>query len=364
VKILGVIDGLGSGGAQRQFTYLLSGLAKRGNSVSACIYHPAYFFREVLAEASVDIKLLDNRSKVGRIFSLARQVDGVRPDAVVAFLNTPNLLAESSKLITRHRFSLIVSERSFDIDGPRFATHIRLLGHRLAHRVVTNSLSQATLIRECAPGLASRVVHIPNCVDLHRFSPSPLRDAKRVRICVVASITQIKNPIRLFDALAEVWRREPNLMFECDWYGDPAGSEKNPVYVQLMARIRSCLPRNGVFRVHPPVAKVEDVYRSSDVLCLPSIYEGLPNVVCEAMACGLPILASDLGDNPYLVRDGVNGFLFDPHSTDSMAAVIQKFCGLAVAERAEMGRRSTEMAQSQFSQEHYLDSWSSILRVN
>ena len=60
-------------------------------------------------------------------------------------------------------------------------------------------------------------------------------------------------------------------------------------------------------------------YQECDVLCLPSLYEGFPNVICEAMSCGKPILCSNVADNALLVHNGKNGLLFDPTSVDDMA---------------------------------------------
>ena len=61
-----------------------------------------------------------------------------------------------------------------------------------------------------------------------------------------------------------------------------------------------------------------------DVLCLPSLNEGLPNVALEAMACGLPVVASHVGGVPEIVRDGVNGFLVPPSDPGSLADALRR----------------------------------------
>jgi glycosyltransferase involved in cell wall biosynthesis len=59
----------------------------------------------------------------------------------------------------------------------------------------------------------------------------------------------------------------------------------------------------------------------------------LPNAVCEALATGIPVLASNVCDHPLLVADGERGFLFDPESAHSIAAAIAKFAALSEEQR-------------------------------
>jgi glycosyltransferase involved in cell wall biosynthesis len=82
-----------------------------------------------------------------------------------------------------------------------------------------------------------------------------------------------------------------------------------------------------------------------DALILPSLYEGLPNVVCEALACGLPVLASKISDNPRLVQDAVTGYLFDPNSPDEIAKTIFGFAQLGFEDRLEMSMAARRFAE-------------------
>src|ERR1035438_3467946 len=71
--------------------------------------------------------------------------------------------------------------------------------------------------------------------------------------------------------------------------------------------------------------KVTDWLRAIDIFVLPSLSEALSNALMEAMACGCPVVASNVGGNPELVRNGETGLLFEPGDAASLAAALQIF---------------------------------------
>jgi glycosyltransferase involved in cell wall biosynthesis len=95
-------------------------------------------------------------------------------------------------------------------------------------------------------------------------------------------------------------------------------------------------------------------YRRADCLVNPSSGEGLPNVVLEAMACGVAIVASRVAGNDTLVRHGENGLLFDWSRPDEMGDGLARLAADPALRRA-MGERGREMALSEYS-------WSSVAR--
>lgn len=106
---------------------------------------------------------------------------------------------------------------------------------------------------------------------------------------------------------------------------------------------------------------IEVEYRKADVFCLPSLYEGYPNVVAEAMSCGLPILCSNVCENPYIVEEGVNGFLFNPESPENIATAIHKMIGLTKTERQEMGIRNRILCLERNTEDAFLKSYVKLI---
>lgn len=94
--------------------------------------------------------------------------------------------------------------------------------------------------------------------------------------------------------------------------------------------------------------EVHELYRIFDVFVLPSLAEGLSNVVLEAMASGLAIIATDVGDNSDLIDDGQNGFIVPPNSIE---ALVRKMDRLVVDKecRSRLGSSALVRARSEYS---------------
>jgi glycosyltransferase involved in cell wall biosynthesis len=109
------------------------------------------------------------------------------------------------------------------------------------------------------------------------------------------------------------------------------------------------------------VKDVQALYRSSDALILPSLFEGLPNVVCEAMMAGCPVIASDVCDHPMLLGHGRRGLLCNPESPASIADAIQLFSAMSQSDRAGMAARAKEFAITHLGLETMIDSYEKLL---
>lgn len=108
-------------------------------------------------------------------------------------------------------------------------------------------------------------------------------------------------------------------------------------------------------RLHPPVTGEEkmDCFRNADIFVFPSYTEGLPIAVIEAMASGLPIVASNVGGLPDMVREGVNGLMVDPGRPDQLAAALLKVIKDKKI-RQSMGECSAQIAREQYDIEQHV----------
>jgi len=131
--------------------------------------------------------------------------------------------------------------------------------------------------------------------------------------------------------------------------GDP--DPGNPASVPV-AVLRAWHGENGVewwgHRDDMPV-----VFHTAHIACLPSYREGLPKVLLEAAACGLPIVTTDAPGCREIVRDGDNGFLVPVRDAQALALALRSLID-NVALRAKMGRRAREIVLAEFSQERVI----------
>jgi glycosyltransferase involved in cell wall biosynthesis len=95
---------------------------------------------------------------------------------------------------------------------------------------------------------------------------------------------------------------------------------------------------------------------------LPSLFEGYPNVICEAMSCGLPVLCSDVCDNLDLIKDGINGFLFNPRSIESIVNAIFKYSQLSIEEIEYIRKSNRKYAIETFNKNDFILKYSILFQ--
>lgn len=367
-RVVLVIDELNSGGAQRDLARLAAGLAAAGYETSVLAYWPGDFFASDLAQAGVPVTRVRSRNRLHLIWAMRRAIRRSRPDVVISFLRGSNALAELAAL-PRRDFALIALELNLDTQRSGLRRAVRYALHRVADAVVANSHAQRERIDDIAPFLSDRTSVIVNGVDLQAFappaSPPPARRGQ-LRLLALARVQPQKNPFALLEALSLLREKAPALDASVDWHGDRAAADdggaskwararrrRRAEYAERLDREVARLGLQDRFRLRPTERDVVSLYHAADALVLPSVYEGTPNVVCEAMARGLPVLASAVGDNPRLVADGRNGFLFDPHSPSDIADAILRFAALPAERRAAMGAESRRRAEESLSADEF-----------
>lgn len=365
MRLTCLIDSLGSGGAQRQLCTLAVLLKRRGWDVSMVTYHAFDFFLPMLAQEGIPAVCLEAASLPRKILRLRQWLRREPHDVVLAFLDAPAFYAELAALPAR-KWGLVVSERNAVPETRRFPQRALKALHRIADYVTTNSHTNRLLLEQSQPALKDHVLTVYNAVDLDTFSPRPSasHDETALRLAVAARYEPQKNVQGLIEAVAIARGKAPQLKVRVDWYGHVPRQEDDSDPANVYYGARRFLEQHGLqetVKLHPASPAIRDAYCDADAVVLPSFFEGLPNTVCEAMACGRPILMSNVCDAGNLVHDGHNGLLFDPTSPDDIARAILRFAACGPAERAAMGERSRAMAERMFAPEPFAARYAEIL---
>lgn len=355
-----LVESLGSGGAERQMCILAVEMQRRGHDVQLVTYFPDNFYAPLLENSGVRHIFLGGDGTFQWLLRIRRFLRTNTQDVVLAFLESCSSYAELAALPFR-RWGLVVSERSAFYQLPKGSYRLRKLFHLLADAVTTNSHTNRLMLEAVVPLLKSRMVTIYNAVDLDKFKPgSPVYNAGQVQLVTAARFNKQKNVLRAIEAIDLVRQRRQDVSVSVDWFGR---STDAPMLWQQCVNLIKQKKLEDRFRIHESTQDILSMYQQADAVFLPSLYEGIPNTVCEAMACGKPILMSAVCDAGNLVKDGKNGFLFSPDDPSDIAEAICKFASLTLAERQGMGEKSRKMAEEYFDIRKFADAYEAVLNA-
>lgn len=224
--------------------------------------------------------------------------------------------------INRKQMPYIVSIRGSDVPGfnARFSLQYVFLSPlirriwREALFVVSNSTGLRDLAHRTAPMLNIHV--IPNGIDTREFKFRQDRNDRRIVILTVARLIRRKGIDDLLQALPDIINQHPEVSVRIIGEGN---LEKELRTLTLKLKISDHVEFLGYI----PHDELPGYYATSDIFVLPSRNEGMSNTVLEAMACGLPIIATDTGGTKELIRD--NGQVIPVGRPDAIASAIHRY---------------------------------------
>ena len=362
MRILCVIDTFRiGGGAQTQLAGLAVMLKSRGHDVATLSYYknsPDVSCEPYLEDNGVVNICLDEANNMfDKFIGVKRAIADFEPDTVIAYIDGPTSICCIIKALGG-KFRLIVSERNVT-QSISFKEKVKFWLYRFSDLIVPNAHSQERFIKNNYPYLADKVCTISNFVDTAVFQyrkPLMYIDKRQLEILVVARINPQKNVLLFLDALNIL--RKKGFSFHVDWYG-----RSSLKYFEICMSHLEELGLEKHISFYDAVKNINAIYVNNkyDVYCLPSLFEGCPNTIGEAMSCGLPILCSNVCDNSICVKCGVNGFLFDPSSPEDICNAIIAFSQTTFAERVKMGENSRQIAIEKLSKDAFVARYLEII---
>jgi len=345
MKILCVIDSLGSGGAQNQLVRLAIGFNERGHEVSFLTYHNLDFFKEKLIKNNITVHCIQDPSYLKRVWRMRTFIRSGRYDAVLSFLETPNFICEIAGLPFR-KWKLIVGERSAN---PNIEKSFKLKSYRwfhfLADFVVSNSYTNRDIVKKVNPLIPfEKLKVIYNLVDIGKYKKSErVESTNKLKLLIAASHREVKNLDGLIEAVNFLSEEEKNKLI-IHWYGD-----KHDLSLKKAKSKIQDYKLESNFAFFEATQDIKIRMLDADIIGLFSFYEGFPNTICEAMSLAKPVICSSVSDIPLIVVD--EKYLFSPLNVNEITATLSYVLTLTHEELIVRGEKNREIAKSLFDKE-------------
>jgi colanic acid/amylovoran biosynthesis glycosyltransferase len=258
------------------------------------------------------------------------------------FANHPATVAMVMHALTDIPFSF--TARGSDVHVDRTMLPEKVEAARFA--VTVSAHMKEIMVRACGGASADTIHVVYGGIDTRMFEPSGGGDDGVFRIVCVGRFEEVKGHAQLIEACGILDRE--CVQFTCHLLGD---GELRPQLERQIARLN--LQSHMILRGSRPQRDVLEALRSASVCVLATVraangkQEGIPNVLKEAMACGLPVVSSRISGIPELVEDGVSGILVPPRQPEALAEALIRLARDGEL-RARMGRAGRERIERDF----------------
>ncbi len=365
LKILFVIDSLGTGGAERDLAEKLPQLGRFNvTPIVVSLRRREEGVQEDLQRQGFDVRILNTSGLIGRLLGVRKILRTERPDVIQTVLFHSDLVGRLAAIGTPAK----VISRLVNTDYDKIRVHdpnIRPFRFRMArlidswtarhltHQIYANSNAVKTAAIRDLGISPEKIIVLEESRDASRLGQPSCHRRKlaRIRLGLDESQEVLVNIGRqdyqkgqryLLEAMSMLVSTRPRLvLLMAGRTGDVSGE---------LERLRDRLGLTGRVHFLGHREDVPEILASADLFVFPSFYEGLPGAVIEAMALGLPIVASDIDPVRETVEEGRNALLVKPASPDELASAIERLLEDRPTAQA-FGRRSRAIFDERFTLE-------------
>jgi len=328
INIVFLIRSLNIGGAERQLVELAKGLSKTNFKITICLfYNEGVLLKELHSIRNVKIITLD---KSGRwdifrfFFRLIHILKSLNPQILYSFLpeaNIAGLIAGKISGVPR----IVWGVRASNMDVSRYdwlagiSLWLSALMSRFPNAIIVNSHAGKEFHRSIGYS-TNRMMVVPNGIGTDRFKPDHSAglkvrgewgiEEKTITIGLVGRIDPMKDHATFLRAVKIFNQEERSVRFVC------IGDGKEPYKNEIHSLCRT-LGLNGSLIWAGERYDMTAVYNAIDIITSSSFGEGFPNVIGEAMACGIPCVVTDVGDSALIV--GETGIVVPPKDPKALA---------------------------------------------
>jgi len=316
VRVLFVLSSFDGGGAERSLLELIRRLDRSCVQAMICVVHSNGTLRS--AYVALEVPIIELGAGPGlaqlRAATLLRALVRFRPHVVHGRMLLPNLWARLGALTGA---KVVCEERGLALERPALFDLLNQVTLGLCHVVVANSQAVAEQVRVRDRVAVPKLRVIVGGVDVQRFRPDPHPAASpEFDLITVARLETYKGIYDLVAAMGLVTAQRPGTRLLVVG----GGSQQ--------AKVQEALRREnlaGAVELAGWRGRTEEDLRRGRLFVLASHEEGLPNAVLEAMACGLPVVATGVGGTVEVVSPGETGALVAPRAPELLADAILSY---------------------------------------
>lgn len=375
IGVLLLASSLERGGAERQVVHLANCLDRQRFDVHVCSLSRRLDLADGLIERDRVLHVLEKHGRFDASLPirLARFLRRLRCQLVHAFLFDAEMTARLASMLVPS-IAILGSERNADYHVRWLHKWSLRLTRRWADATIANSDAGVRFAIQTGRSLPNRTFLVRNGVDVVRFAPMGSPKTRRQLggkagefvVGMVANFKPQKNHLMFFRVARRVLDRIPNVRFVCvgerlETVDRGLASWRSgcgiPDAAAYHERMRSAIRESGLADRVFIAGACEDMpgfYNACSLIVSTSMHEGTPNVLLESMACGVPVVATDVADNAFVLGAGQGGVVVALDDVEAMAAQI---CGLLLDQerRAALGASARRWVESEFSLQSLAD---------
>ncbi len=351
LKVCFLAGTLGQGGAERQLYYMLRALKERGAEPRVLSLTEGEYWEHRIKEIGVPVTWVgQSRSRLRRLRAIIRELR--REPALILqsqHFYTNIYAAAAARVLGIREIGAIRSDAISEVDAN--SARLGWMSLRTPRAIAANSL-QAIENAVKLGSKRSRLHFLPNVVDISQFTTAENHQSDTVRVLTIGRMVRPKRLDRFLRVLATV--QQASFVRTC---GIIVGDGPDRSHLEADAKSLGLGPEAVEFcGLRSDVARF---YHDADVFLLTSDWEGTPNTVLEAMASGLPVVATRVGGLSALVRHGENGYLVDPNDEAGLAEAVLDLVQNR-AKRILFGERSRELVKEEHDLRKLADEFSEL----
>lgn len=361
-RVLFLITSFDYAGAESQIMHLCKGLRSRNYEIALVSMIQPVAYLDELKELGVEVYSLDMRKGIPDLRAIARLrrlIIRFRPDVVHSHLVHANLLARITRIVVR--MPLLICTAHNINEGGKFRELLYRITDRLCE--LTTNVSQEAVNRYIDIRIAPKhkMKLVPNGIVVDQFKglidyEGHVRRELGIRSdefiwLAVGRLVPVKDYENMITAFSRVIGKQSNSVLLIVGIGpDREALEQLCVTLQVQQQVKFLGLRRDI----------SSLMSVADAFLLSSKWEGLPMVLLEACASGLPIVATDVGGNKEVVHEGLNGYLAMPNDSQQLSDRMNDLMSYSPIALQQMGEWGRNYVDKYFNMDVIIEQWTSI----